>query len=324
MPRLLLEHGGNLRHLASIEATHDGSISLALVRQGDNDFGWEAGGSSEGCTPFQKVDFEAPRARTKRITIHTSGRVNYHYQTGAGRTVFTPCLLDITQQVPIVAYVVPKVESLNLVAELRTTDHVVNLSSEVTGHQTFEFSVLPAKLAGLPGEISRSIIEGCYGLACVMISGDVRTLEHGAPLEAFTTLHLTKGLPSQTVAEDVVYLRFKRLMHANAVRDAVLKLPNDSRPKDDVIEAVVERGPGLLAPNSDGVWTMICAVPMRIKPELVVTFADHRYKAELVDFAPTDRRLEKVRVRFKVYDQQEKKWVKHALEIISVELHAEL
>lgn len=324
MPRLLLKHGGILRHLASIEATHDGSISLALVRDGVNESGWEWAESPDGQTPVQKKDFESPKDKTKKITIHTSGRVNHHHHEGNGQTVFIPCLLDLAERVPIVVYVVPGAQFLDEVKTPRATDQVSELASEIVGHLAFEFSVVPAKLPGLPGEISRSIIEGHYGVVCVLVLGDAGTLKRGVPCEAFTTLHPTLGLPSQAIAEDVAFLRFKRLMHANAVREAVQNSPRASEVKEEVIESIIAEGPGLLAPNGEGVWTVICSVPMRIKPELIVKFVDPRYKAELVDFAPADRRLEKVRVRFKVFDQRSNSYVKMPVEILSISLDARL
>jgi len=51
---------------------------------------------------------------------------------------------------------------------------------------------------------------------------------------------------------------------------------------------------------------------------------DQRYSAEVVDITSTDRRLEKVRVRFKVNDQIEMKWVKHPVDIVRVCLDARL
>lgn len=63
---------------------------------------------------------------------------------------------------------------------------------------------------------------------------------------------------------------------------------------------------------------------MRIRPELVVEFSDARYRAEMIDMTSLDKRLEKVRVRFRVYDQQATRWVKQPVEILRAFLDAEL
>lgn len=324
MSRLLLKHVGILRYLASIKATNDGSILLNLVRDGVNESGWECAGSPAGQTPVQKVDFESPKEKTKKITIHTSGRVNYHYRDGNEKTVFMPCLLDLTVPVPIVSYTVPGAEFLDAAEAFGATDWVFENANEIVGYLTFEFFVVPATLPSLAGEISRLIIERHYGVACVMVVGDAGTLQEGVPREAFTTRQPTAGLPAQAIAEDVAFLRFERIKYANAVRDVILEFPNASELKDEVIEEIVAKGPGLFAPNGEGVWTVICSVLKAVKPKLIVTFAAPRYKAEPVDLGQADGRLEKARVRFKVYDQQEKRWIKHPVEIISVELDARL
>ena len=63
---------------------------------------------------------------------------------------------------------------------------------------------------------------------------------------------------------------------------------------------------------------------MRICPKLILHFADTRYRAETLDMEQMDRRLKKVRVRFKVFDEIEKKWVKQRVQIISFSLSSEL
>jgi len=63
---------------------------------------------------------------------------------------------------------------------------------------------------------------------------------------------------------------------------------------------------------------------MIVRPALVVQFSDPRYRAEMIDITSVDKRLEKVRVRFKVYDQRATSWVKNSVEILRAFLDAEL
>ena len=76
MIRLLVKFGSTVRRVANVDiANHDGSINLSLVRAGTNGYGWVWNPSR---SDFDKVEYADPKPKTKRITIHTSGRVNIY------------------------------------------------------------------------------------------------------------------------------------------------------------------------------------------------------------------------------------------------------
>lgn len=215
MARLIVKHGGVLRRVANIDVvTHDGSINLALVRSGFNVYGWQWNSSRSN---FDAIAYAEPKPKTKRISIHTSGRVNFHGSPNPGVN-FIPCLLDVTGAVPIVAYVIPAVAALDLVENIRLDDHVVELDCTSAGSFGFEFSVIPVSLPSSPGEIWRFIIEGHYGLACVLVPGDLYPARPGVPSEAFSVIRPTSMLPQQSIPEEQAFIRFQELMHANQVR----------------------------------------------------------------------------------------------------------
>ena len=113
-------------------------------------------------------------------------------------------------------------------------------------------------------------------------------------------------------------------MHANQVKQALALSESPDQLQDQAGADLVIAGRSIQGPNTQGVWELVCNVPMRIQPNLVVQFAYCRYSAEMFDMTPLVKRLETVRVRFKVYDQQSTRRVKHAVEILSVFLDAEL
>lgn len=324
MPRILIKHNGIHRHLATATVTHDGSIELFLVRKGVSVSNWEWSGLPEETGVVQKIDFETPVAKTKKISIHTSGRVNYQSHHRNGETIFIPCLLDLNERVPIIAYVIPDIDALEVVAGSRESDTGIKLENIVAGHVSFEFYVIPSNFPIIDGEFTRISIEGTYSLVCVMFMGDLGTLKKEVPPTAFTTLQPTSGLLAQAIEEDVAFLRFKRLMYANSVKQSVLNLSPELQPTIEVLNEIVTNGPGLILPNSEGVWTVLASVQMHHKPELTVVFADSRYSSELIDIERPDKRLEKVRVRFRVYDNHAQKWIKHPVEIIRFMLDARL
>lgn len=319
--RLIVKHGDVLRKVANVEiANHDGSINLTLVRAGSNSLGWHWDSAR---SDFDAVEYAEPVQKTQRISIHASGRINFHVTPNPGIN-FIPCLLDLTEAVSVVAYVIPAVAKLDLAENIRSGDHIVELESGLETALGFEFLAIPFNLPQLPGEIWRFIVEGRYGLACTLFSGTLTPIRHGVPPEAFTVIRPSSLLSQQSIPEDQAFIRFQKLMHANQVRLALISSIVPETEHDRVTEEVVRTGRGIQGPNNEGVWEIVCLVPMRIRPELVVHFSDSRYHAELIDMKPLDRRLEKVRVRFRVFDQQQQKWIKHSVAIIEAHLHAEL
>jgi hypothetical protein len=97
--------------------------------------------------------------------------------------------------VPIVVYVIPAAAAVDLVENIRPDDHVVELDGASAGSFGFEFSAISVSLPSLPGKIWRFIIEGHYGLACVLVSGDLYPARPGVPSEAFSVIRPPSMLP---------------------------------------------------------------------------------------------------------------------------------
>ena len=317
MPRLLLRSNGTLLHLASVNVTHDGSIKLDLVRDGTGESGyqWSLGKDGESAV----VEREASERKTKSITIHTSGRVNYHF--GGGHVRYVPCLLDLDAPAQIIGYSIPSPQKLDEIAKLRADDWIFDVAPADNRRLLFSFFVLPAGLPLQHGELERFGVEGLYALGWSAQADATRT---DLPEEVFTTYHPKGGLDKQPIPEEIAYLRFRRAMYANDVIAAVDALPNRDEITAAHIEAMIEEGPGLYPPNNEGVWTVLTQVPMRVAPELVIDFEDTKYRAEVVELRPGDTRLSTVRVRFKVYDEQAKRYVKGHVAIRGWTLDARL
>lgn len=321
MTRLLVKHRGVLRRVASVDiAKHDGSINLALVRAGSNTSGWYWDSSSPD---YKAVDYSEPKPKTKRVTIHTSGRVNFHGTPNPGVN-FIPCLLDLTEAVALCGYIVPRLDGLDPIEVSSSNDHVIHFDDGFDERLGFEFVVVPGNASVIREEVWRFIVEERYGLACRLFAGAGFEFPKGVPPEAFTLVRPSSLLPEQQITEDLAFIRFQQLMHENQVRHALSSSSVPEQDHETLIRDLVSNGRGIQGPNNEGFWEVVCSVPMRIRPELIVEFVDQRYRAETIDITPTDRRLEKVRVRFKVYDQVEKKWVKHPVDIVRAFLNAEL
>lgn len=314
MARILLRREGVLRQLASINVTHDGSLRLSLVRDGTSDKGW----TFQSNNPAPE-EVERTARKTKEISIHTSGRINYHFDNAAPR--FIPALMDLEEPVIVVGYRVPSFDLLDLAPDTRQGDSVVEIPSDCCGVIQFHFRLIAAATPVLDGELTRFGVEGLFALACVNTTGAVQPLPPGVPDRAFTTLRPEDSLSGQAISEQAAFLRFKRAMFANDVCAAAAS--SDAPIPEGLIEAAISAGPGLYPPNGEGVWTIVTAVEMRVTPKVKVSFDTEGLTAEVVELRPGDTRLATVRVRFRVRDSSGR-YVKGVVPISRIELDARL
>lgn len=314
MARILLRLEGVLKQLASINVTHDGSLRLSLLRDGVNN----KGGTFQS-NNFVPEDVEKTTRKTKEISIHISGRINYHFDNASPR--FIQALMDLEEPVIVVGYRIPSFDLLDSITDIRKDDSVLEISSACCGVIQFHFLMIAAAAPVLEGELTRFGVEGLFALACVNTSGAVQPLPPGVLDRVFTTLRPTDSLSGQAISEQAAFLRFKHAMFANDVHSAVAS--SDATIPEGLIEAFIAAGPGLYPPNGEGVWTLVTTVEMRVAPKLKVKFHLEGLTAEVVDLRPSDTRLATVRVRFRVRDSSGH-FVKGAVPISGIELDAEL
>jgi hypothetical protein len=314
MPRVLLSRKGAVKHLASINVTHDGSLRLSLVREGSSDRGWLFRSGGPGLEEVERT-----ARKTKEISIHTTGRVNYHFDQDAPR--FIPPLMDLVEPVSVVGYRVPAFDLLDTVQDARQGDVAVEVPESCTGVMQFDFLMLPAVVPALPGEVTRFGVEGLFALACVNTASALQPLLPGVPERAFVTLRPNDGFAEQAISEPNAFLRFRKAMFANDLR-ATAESAGTPIP-EGLIEAAISEGPGLYPPNGEGVWTVVTVSEMRVRPALNVHFEEEGLTAEVVELRPGDTRLATVRVRFRVRDSSGRH-IKGVVPIRRIELNAEL
>jgi len=107
--RILIQHNQDLRKFVVLESSdRDGSITLVMRREGVSTSRalWS---TKLGEEEPKQIEFQEPRSKSKRITIHQSGRVNYHEN---GHTIFIEPLTRITRVSPIYGYRVPALAKL--------------------------------------------------------------------------------------------------------------------------------------------------------------------------------------------------------------------
>ena len=314
MTRIFLQRNGVLKRFASVNVTHDGSLRLSLVRNGTSDKGW----TFQSNNPAPE-EVERATRKTKEISIHISGRINYHFDNAPPR--FIPPLMELEEPVVVLGYRVPSFDLLETALGASQDDSIIEIPPDCRGLIQFHFFMLAAVTPALDGELTRYGVEGLFALACVNTTCEVQPLPPGIPDQAFTTFRPVDGFAEQVISEQTAFLRFKRAMFANDVCIAAASSV-DPIPLE-LIEAAIAAGQGLYPPNGEGVWTIVTAVEMRVAPKLKVQFSTEGLTAEVVDLRPSDTRLATVRVRFRVRDSSGH-YVKGLVPIISIELDAEL
>lgn len=107
--RLLVAHGGRRYRFLNIESsTRDGSLSIAVRRDGKSRITFQWGARPGEETPTQ-IEMSPERAKDKEITIHQSGRINFHE---IGRSIFVEPLTKIAKTTAIYRYRIPSISRL--------------------------------------------------------------------------------------------------------------------------------------------------------------------------------------------------------------------
>ena len=293
--RILIRNKGDLRKFVVLKSSdRDGSLTLVIRREGASTSrtSWSTRPGEQEPT---KLAFENPCPKSKWITIHQSGRVNYHENR---RTIFIEPLTRTTRVFCIYGYRVPALEKLDLhPGPQAEEDAEFDLSELSDGPVTFSIFVGPKDFIP-PGKAIklRYDVEGFS----VAISVETAPFVVLAGYENhFTTLTPERGpFLNQQMAEDQAMISYHQALTGST-------------------------GPILYQPNGEGVIRLIFAVPMRIAPRFKVELADPDLHVSDQD-VQREGRSEKVMLRFKVRNQRTEQIIRDAVAVKSIELDAEL
>jgi len=293
--RVIIQHNGSLRKFVVIESSdRDGSLTLVMRREGvsTSRVSWSTKPGEQEPT---QLDFEKPRPKSKRITVHQSGRVNYHEN---GRTIFIQPLTLTTQAVCIYCYRIPALHKLDLHTEdVDGEDAIVDLSDLGDAPVSVSILIGPAALLPPGKGIKLSYDAEGYSLA---IAVDAEPFPVPAGYEDhFTTKTRERGpFHEQQMAEDQAMISFHRALTGSP-------------------------GPVLYHPNGEGVVRLIFSVPMRIAPKFKIELANPDLHVVEQDVQKDDR-SEKVMLRFKVRNRRTGQIIRQQVSVKSIELDAEL
>lgn len=293
--RILVRHKGSWRKFVVVESSdRDGSLTLVMRRDGTNTSRatWS---TKPGEHEPKQVDFDEPRQKSKRITIHQSGRVNYHEN---GNSIFIEPLTRTSRATCVYAYRVPALEKLDLHPDLLDDDDAIfDLSDMGDGPVSFSVFIGPSSLVPLGKAIKLAYdVEG-YSLT-IAVDAVPMTAPPGYE-NHFTTLTPERGIfLEQQMAEDQAMISYHQ---AHTRSDGML----------------------LYHPNGEGTIRIIFAVPMRIAPKFKIELVDPELHVTEQDVQRDDR-SEKVMLKFKIRNRRTGQIIRHEVAIKSIELDAQL
>ncbi|RDI19070.1 hypothetical protein DFR41_11352 [Pseudacidovorax intermedius] len=293
--RILIRYGSITRKFMVLETSdRDGSLNLTVRREGVSTSRKRWSTNSAG--QEQKIiEFSSPRPKNKRITIHQSGRVNYHEN---GKTIFVAPLTQVTQAFALYGYRVPALDRLDLHdEEVAGEDAVFDLPHLPEGPVSFSVILGPVDFSPQGRSIKLEYKAEGYSITFLV---DPVTIAVPSALDLyFTTFTPERGLfLQQQMSEGQALISYHQALAAT---------------KEIV----------LYAPNGEGVIRMIFSAPMRIAPRYKIELMDPEFHVSDQDVM-RDRRSETVMLKFKVRHRKSGQIIRRPIAIKSIELDAEL
>ncbi len=292
--RILVQHGGAMRKFVVLESSdRDGSLTLVMRRDGVSHSRAVWSTRPREQSP-QEIEFQAPRPKSKRITIHQSGRINYHENGG---TIFVEPLTRVTRTFPIYGYRVPILSKLDLHTEPIGEDDAVIDLSDLNGPVTFSVLLGPKDL--VPPERAVKLAYEAEGYAIGICVDQAPFMVPVGYEDHFTTLTPEKGpFDQQQMAEDQALISYHQALTGST-------------------------GPILYQPNGEGVIKLIFSVPMRVAPKFKIELTDPNLDVSNQD-VQRDSRSDKVMLKFKVRHRRSGQVIRRDVAVRSIELDAEL
>jgi len=293
--RILIRYGSTTRKFLVLNRSgRDGSQSLTIRREGvsSSQASWSTKSGEQEPTI---TEFEHPRPKDKRITIHQSGRVNYHEH---GSSIFIAPLTQTTQAFSIYGYRVPALDKLDLHGEsIADDDAVLDLTDLPEGPVSFSIILAPGDFVPHGRAIRLKYEAESYS---IIVQVDPVAFAVPPDLDQhFTTFVPDRGLfAQQQMAEDQALICYHQALTG-------------------------ARDPILYTPNGEGTVRLIFSVPMRIAPRFRIELVDPELHVSELD-VQRDGRSERVMLKYKVRHRKSGEVIRQPIEISSIELDAEL
>lgn len=253
--KVVVRYNGISYYLANLSLNpNDGSLYLSFPRKGVGlNYSYEES-PSEG---YRLINKESGKTKTKSISYHATGRVNYKLGDNQEYVIYSEALFNISRPFAFYHISIPKLSSLdkyegdikmvNVVDVVQESDRRIDIGVVLTPN-----NYKNENLAGFGIRFD--------GLCDVVFVLD--TIKIAPPAEfpdAYIYAHRQTGLFStQQFSEEESPILFHQKLAG--VKDVII-----------------------YRPNREGVYKVYFAVPMRIPPKLTVHFEDEGLVAEIVE-----------------------------------------
>ncbi len=231
----------------------DGSLYITLERSGENNSYFSFKTNINDLSFKEIKEIHGKRKKWKKISYHGTGRI--HFENISNPTIFSEPLLNISRPFTFFSYSIPTLEKLDIYYESVNKDTIVVDGSNLEiGRLTFSFLVAPVGISseGSLVSLNYSFSSDCSFSISIHLNG--YNLVYPKDMENHFIFPPMKGLfNKQVLPKEVSVIRFNQAIHR-------------------------EKGAILLPPNGAGIYTLIYTVPMRIRPEVTISYPDPSLK----------------------------------------------
>lgn len=273
------------KFLSYVLQDSDGSLYIIIERSGTNKEFVEFDSRDY---QLKYVTLDNRRDKRKRISYHASGCVRYH-NISKSINCFEP-ITGVTQPNIVAAFIIPRIDKLDISDTPPTDeDFVIPMNWSSKSKIQFTFIVAPWNMQSNSVHIAiryKDIFSFILQISESEISIPSELENH------FIFMTPERGLFEQQVIDN----------------DNALILFHQ---KINETKTII-----IYPPDGEGVWKIICAVPMRIPPNLSIRFQDNSYSFDVVSKTVSV-------VKFKVKDKHNHT-VKKEVAISEIILDAEL
>lgn len=225
----------------------DGSFYITFSRKGEN---IESNNINLENGSFINIQLEKPINKLKKISYHASGQVNYH-NTNHSSNYFEP-ISNITKKNLFVIWSIPKIKLLDEITS-SSDDIIIQIDNDDI-RLNFSFILIPISFIINEQHILLSY-DKLFSFAIIIDTHEIKIDE--TLKNHFITISPSGLFKKQVLSQKQALINFHQKI--NSTNKLIV-----------------------YTPNSEGVYTIITSVIMRIAPKLTIKFFDESYKLEVI------------------------------------------
>jgi hypothetical protein len=261
---------------------------VIFVREGKTDKHWQGEINLRKGEVIAGTNINKEKPKGARVSYHASGFIRYHNLKN--NDIYGEPIFHITKPFGFFRYSIPSIEKLDIYTKSATeNDIILEILNKPSDRISFDCVIAPWDFV-FPDSPGISIrYERLFSFSVLFDSGTLPT-----PPELNDYFHYFS--PSMGLYDQSAFDRETALLHFHQKVQGTRNLI-------------------IYSPNSEGVYTVIFSVPMRIAPKVRINFEETSFQIEMLKVSNTH-------MRFKVKDKYGQT-LKKEVKITGLELDAE-